>query len=69
MRRESANFRRSSAQLQNGSEADSHLDQVAQLLALGIRRLAARRASAHPRDNSAGLCDAKERVLAPEHHP
>jgi hypothetical protein len=69
MRSDSGKSHGTSARLQKDRDAGSHLDEVAQLLVLGISRANARRMAAQSRENSTGLCAGIERVLAPENGP
>jgi hypothetical protein len=44
----------------------SRLDEVAELLSMGLKRARLRAAAAENSENSTGLCDEIERVLVPE---
>ena len=50
-------------------QALSRLDEVAELLSMGIERARIRNAAGENWENSTGLCDGIERVLGQDNHP
>ena len=48
------------------SQALSRLDEVAELLSMGLKRARVRNTAGDNWENSTGLCDGIERVLVPE---
>jgi hypothetical protein len=64
--RDSARSRRTKEGLQNACADGGKLEEVAQLLALGLSRLLARCASAHKGADTAGQSARTERVSGPE---
>ena len=69
MQSDSGNSRWTGARPEKICDSESHLDEVAQLLGLGISRANARRMAAQSRENSTGLCDGIERVLVSDNGP